>query len=82
MYYIIGEHIDTGIWHISICIVWHKGIKGGFRRIWAYWQIPYGMVWYVWYGMVSKYPARVLDSYQWVPLKMIIRSYGPDHMGI
>ena len=67
MYYIIVKHIDilhTGIWHIPICIVWHKGIKGGFRGIWAYGQFPYGMVCMVWYG---NYPAGVLDRYQSAP---------------
>ena len=58
MYPMIVKHIDilhTGIWYIPICIMWHKGIKGEFRRIWAYAQFPYGMVCMV--SMVSKYPA-------------------------
>ena len=51
----------TGIWHIPICIVWHKGIKREFRRIWAYWQIG---IWHMAYNhshivsivrIVSKY---------------------------
>ena len=53
-----------GIWSgpyghmvIPICIiVWHKGIKEGFRQIWAYAQFPYVCM----HGMVSKYPAGVL----------------------
>ena len=50
MYYIIVKHTEIlhGVLYVPTCIVWHKGIKGGFKRVWAYGQMG---IWHMAYGI-------------------------------